>query len=34
LLGEAGIKNVRALLGGWNAWLNASYPTARGDDPK
>lgn len=33
MLGEAGIKNARALLGGYNAWVSASYPLTKGDQP-
>jgi rhodanese-related sulfurtransferase len=33
MLAEAGVKNARALLGGYNAWVAAGYPLARGDQP-
>jgi rhodanese-related sulfurtransferase len=34
MLDEAGVKNAKALLGGYNAWVNASYPLAKGDQPR
>lgn len=33
MLEEAGIKNARALLGGYNAWVAAGHPVATGDQP-
>jgi rhodanese-related sulfurtransferase len=34
LLEEAGVKNVRALLGGYNAWLGSGYGVVKGDQPR
>jgi len=34
MLEEAGIKNARALLGGYGAWVSSSYPVATGDESK
>lgn len=33
LLQKRGIKNVKALLGGWNEWVNDGNPVTRGDKP-
>jgi hypothetical protein len=30
MLQERGVKNVRALLGGWNEWFNGGNPIAKG----
>jgi 3-mercaptopyruvate sulfurtransferase SseA len=30
MLKERGVKNVRALRGGWNQWVNDGNPTAAG----
>jgi 3-mercaptopyruvate sulfurtransferase SseA len=30
MLKERGVKNVRALTGGWNTWVNASGAIAKG----
>jgi rhodanese-related sulfurtransferase len=34
LLGEQGIKDVKALLGGYAAWVDAGYPVAKGDEAR
>jgi rhodanese-related sulfurtransferase len=34
MLEEAGIKNAKALLGGYGAWTGAGYPIVKGDQPK
>jgi rhodanese-related sulfurtransferase len=34
MLEEAGVKNARALLGGYNAWVAAGYPTVKGAQPR
>ncbi len=31
MLKERGVKNVRALRGGWNQWINAGNPTVKGE---
>lgn len=31
MLQERGVKSVRALLGGWNEWVNDGNPVAKGD---
>jgi 3-mercaptopyruvate sulfurtransferase SseA len=31
---QAGVKDARALLGGYRAWVAAGYPVATGDQPK
>jgi 3-mercaptopyruvate sulfurtransferase SseA len=31
MLKERGVKNVRALKGGWNEWVNEGYPVAKTD---
>jgi 3-mercaptopyruvate sulfurtransferase SseA len=33
LLEKRGIKNVKALLGGWNDWVNDGNPVNRGEKP-
>jgi 3-mercaptopyruvate sulfurtransferase SseA len=30
MLKARGVKNVRALRGGWNDWVNAGNPTVKG----
>jgi 3-mercaptopyruvate sulfurtransferase SseA len=30
MLEERGVKNVRALVGGWNTWVSTSSPVATG----
>jgi 3-mercaptopyruvate sulfurtransferase SseA len=30
MLQERGVKNVRALLGGWNEWVNDGNPVGKG----
>jgi 3-mercaptopyruvate sulfurtransferase SseA len=30
MLKERGVKNVRALLGGWNEWVNDGNPVVKG----
>jgi 3-mercaptopyruvate sulfurtransferase SseA len=30
MLKERGVKNVRALRGGWNDWVNAGNPIVKG----
>ena len=30
MLKERGVKNVRALRGGWNDWINAGNPIVKG----
>jgi 3-mercaptopyruvate sulfurtransferase SseA len=30
MLKERGVKNVRALLGGWNTWVNTKSPVVTG----
>jgi rhodanese-related sulfurtransferase len=30
MLKEKGYTNVAAMLGGWNAWIAAGYPTEKG----
>ena len=30
MLKERGVKNVRALVGGWNTWVNTNSPVATG----
>jgi 3-mercaptopyruvate sulfurtransferase SseA len=30
MLKERGVKNVRALTGGWNTWVNTNGPTVKG----
>ena len=30
MLKERGVKNVRALRGGWNEWVNAGNPIVKG----
>jgi 3-mercaptopyruvate sulfurtransferase SseA len=34
MLDEMGVKGVRALLGGYGAWVSAGYPVAQGDQPR
>lgn len=34
MLDEAGVKNAKALLGGYNGWVANGYPVAKGDLPK
>jgi 3-mercaptopyruvate sulfurtransferase SseA len=34
MLAQAGVKDARALLGGYGAWLTAKYPLARDDQPR
>jgi rhodanese-related sulfurtransferase len=34
MLDEAGVKNAKALLGGWNSWVANGYPVVKGDLPK
>ena len=34
MLDEAGVKNAKALLGGWNAWVANGYTVTKGDLPK
>jgi len=29
MLQQRGVKNVRALLGGWNKWVNAGNPVTK-----
>ncbi len=31
MLKERGVEDVRALLGGWNVWVNAGKPTVAGN---
>lgn len=33
MLKERGVKDVRALLGGWNQWVNDGNPVAKGAPP-
>jgi len=33
-LSQAGVKDVRALLGGLGAWAAAGYPVAKGDQAR
>ena len=33
LLQKRGVKNVKALLGGWNEWLNDGNAVTRGEKP-
>jgi 3-mercaptopyruvate sulfurtransferase SseA len=30
MLQQRGVKNVRALLGGWNEWVNGGNPVEKG----
>jgi rhodanese-related sulfurtransferase len=34
LLEQAGVKNARAMLGGYNAWVGAGYAVVKGDQPR
>ena len=34
LLQQAGIKDARAMVGGYNAWLGAGYAVVKGDQPR
>jgi len=34
LLKQAGVPNVRALIGGYNAWVAAGYPVVKGTNPR
>jgi rhodanese-related sulfurtransferase len=34
MLEEAGVKNAKALLGGYNGWVAGGYPVVKGDLPK
>lgn len=34
MLEQAGVKNARAMLGGYNAWVGAGYTVVKGDLPK
>jgi rhodanese-related sulfurtransferase len=34
MLDEAGVKNARALLGGYGAWVAAGHPVVKGDQPR
>ena len=34
MLDEAGVKNAKALLGGYNGWVATGYPVVTGDLPK
>jgi rhodanese-related sulfurtransferase len=34
MLKQAGIRDVRALLGGFGAWVAAGYPVVQGDQPR
>jgi rhodanese-related sulfurtransferase len=34
VLEQAGIKNARAMLGGYNAWTGAGYTVVKGDQPR
>ena len=34
MLDEAGVKNAKALLGGYNGWVANAYPVVKGDLPK
>jgi rhodanese-related sulfurtransferase len=34
MLDEAGVKNAKALLGGYNGWVAAGYAVVKGDLPK
>jgi 3-mercaptopyruvate sulfurtransferase SseA len=33
LLQKRGVKNIKALLGGWNEWLKDGNPVKTGDKP-
>jgi 3-mercaptopyruvate sulfurtransferase SseA len=33
MLKERGVKNVRALTGGWNEWVNDGNKVVKGDRP-
>jgi 3-mercaptopyruvate sulfurtransferase SseA len=33
LLQKRGVKNIKALLGGWNTWVADNNPVNRGDKP-
>ena len=33
MLQERGVKNVRALLGGWNEWVSSGNPVDKGAQP-
>jgi 3-mercaptopyruvate sulfurtransferase SseA len=33
LLTQGGVKDARALVGGWAAWVNAGHPVKTGDTP-
>lgn len=33
LLTQGGVKDARALLGGWAAWVAAGHPVKAGDKP-
>jgi 3-mercaptopyruvate sulfurtransferase SseA len=33
MLTAQGVKNVRALLGGWNEWVNGGNPVVKGAKP-
>jgi rhodanese-related sulfurtransferase len=34
MLDEVGVKNAKALLGGYNGWVAAGYAVVKGDLPK
>jgi rhodanese-related sulfurtransferase len=34
MLDAAGVKNAKALLGGYNGWVANGYPVVKGDLPK
>jgi rhodanese-related sulfurtransferase len=34
MLDEAGVKNAKALLGGYNGWVSNGYAVTKGDLPK
>jgi 3-mercaptopyruvate sulfurtransferase SseA len=34
MLQQAGVSNVRALLGGWAKWVNETKQIVRGDNPR
>ncbi len=33
MLAQGGVRDVRALLGGWLGWVQAGYPVKTGDAP-
>jgi rhodanese-related sulfurtransferase len=34
MLDESGVKNAKALLGGYNGWVASGYPLVKGDLPR